>query len=84
MSAQACIFAGGRSVKLTYRTALQLLPPGDTVYSLAESGGGAEPAEVLEVCDGWLETSVGILDFDDHGQTWWLTRRVAEEMTKGR
>lgn len=63
---------------LTYRTAVKLLPPGDTVYSLSELGG-VEPAEVLEVCDGWLETSVGILDFDDHGCTWWLTRKVAME-----
>lgn len=63
---------------LTYRTAVKLLQPGDTVYSLSESGG-VEPAEVLEVCDGWLETSIGILDFDDHGCTWWLTRKVAIE-----
>ena len=69
-------------MRLTYRNALDLLPPGDTVYSLHESGG-IEPATVLEVCDGWLETSVGILDFEDHGVTWWLTKRVAEEATEG-
>lgn len=65
---------------LTYRKAAKLLPPGDIVYSLAGSGG-IEPATVLEVCDGWLETSVGILDFDDHGCTWWLTETVAAENT---
>ena len=69
-------------MRLTYRNALYLLPPGDTVYSLSELGGGIEPATVLEVRDGWLETSVGILDFDDHGVTWWLTKRVAEEATE--
>lgn len=63
---------------LTYRKAVELLPPGDTVYSLNVSGG-IEPATVLEVCDGKLETNVGILDFDDHGCTWWLTKRVAME-----
>lgn len=62
---------------LTYRDAAKLLPPGDVVYSLTELG--VEPATVLEVCDGWLETNVGILDFDDHGCTWWLTERVAVE-----
>ena len=69
-------------MRLTYRNACDLLPPGDTVYSLSELGG-IEPATVLEVCDGWLETSVGILDVDDHGTAWWLTKRVAEEVTKG-
>ena len=69
-------------MRLTYRNARDLLPPGDTVYSLSKSGG-VEPATVLEVCDGWLETSVGILDFDDHGVTWWLTKKVAEEATEG-
>lgn len=66
---------------LTYRNAVKLLPPGDTVWSLSESGG-VESVEVLEVCDGWLETSAGILDFEDHGCTWWLTRRVAMEHIK--
>ena len=69
-------------MRLTFRNARDLLPPGDTVYSLSESGG-IEPATVLKVCDGWLETSVGILDFDDHGTAWWLTKRVAEEATEG-
>lgn len=65
-------------MRMTYRNACDLLPPGDTVYSLSESGG-VEPVTVLAVCNGWLETSVGILDFDDHGVTWWLTKRVADE-----
>jgi hypothetical protein len=63
---------------ITYRKAVQLLKPGDVVFSLDELGGVA-PVTVLEVCDGWLETDIGILDFDDHGYTWWLTQKVAME-----
>ena len=63
---------------ITYRKAVQLLTHGDVVFSLDELRGGA-PVTVLEVCDGWLETDIGILDFDDHGCTWWLTERVAME-----
>lgn len=63
---------------LTYREAKKLLPTGDTVWYLTASGGVA-PAIVEEVCDGWLETSKGILNFDEHGSTWWLTEHVAKE-----
>lgn len=42
-------------------------------------GGGVAATRVLEVCEGWLETDAGILDFDDHGISWWLTKIVAEE-----
>ncbi|MBO4938886.1 MAG: hypothetical protein J6C98_07805 [Oscillospiraceae bacterium] len=63
---------------LTYRKAVELLPPGDTVWSLTETGN-IEPATVLEVCNGWLETNIEILDFEDHGRTWWLTKAVATE-----
>lgn len=62
---------------LTYNIARKLLPPGDRVYFLDDQGGIQE-AVVLEVCDGWLETSVGILDFEDHRCNWWLTRKCAE------
>ena len=67
---------------LSYRNAVKLLPPGDIVYSLSESRG-VEQATVMEVCDGWLETSIGILDFDDHGTTWWLTRTEAIRQSEG-
>ena len=64
---------------ITYRKAVQLLTPGDVVFSLDELRGGVAPVTVLEVCDGWLETDIGILDFDDHSCTWWFTERVAME-----
>lgn len=64
--------------RLTQKRLLPLLPPGDVVYILTPAGGVAV-THVLEVCDGWLETDAGILDFDDHGISWWLTKTVAEE-----
>lgn len=63
---------------ITYRKAYKILSPGDVVFSLGEFGG-VVPVTILEVCDGWLETDIGILDFDEHGYTWWLTERVAIE-----
>lgn len=63
---------------LTQRKLLPLLPPGDVVYTLTPAGGVAA-TRVLEVCDGWLETDAGPLDFDDHRVSWWLTKIVAEE-----
>lgn len=68
---------------ITHRKAVELLPPGDVVYSLTEAGGVA-PVRVLEVCDGWLETDAGILDFEDHGCTWWLTETIAKQKTNNR
>lgn len=63
---------------MTYRRAGKLLTLGDIVYSL-DGLGDIRDAIVQEICPGWLETTVGILDFDDHGCTWWLTRKVAAE-----
>lgn len=67
-------------MRLTHKTALQLLPPGDVVYTLTAAGGVAE-VRVLEVCDGWLETDHGMLDFDDHTRLWWLTGHEASRAT---
>lgn len=61
-----------------YRKAKKLLQPGDLVYTL-DDHDTIHPAKIAEICDGWLETDIGILDFDDHGITWWLTQRVAME-----
>lgn len=63
---------------ITYGKAYKILCPGDVVFSLDELLG-VTPVTVLEVCDGWLETDIGILDFEDHGYTWWLTKKVAME-----
>lgn len=63
---------------VTYRKCRNLLRPGEYVYTMGPYGGVVE-AKVLEICDGWLETDFGILDFDDHGCTWWFTLSVAKE-----
>jgi hypothetical protein len=63
---------------ITYRKARKLLGVGDVVFSF-DKFYEVTPATVHEICDGWLETDIGILDFDDHGYTWWLTQKVAME-----
>ena len=63
---------------VTYRKCRNLLRPGDYVYTIDHSRRLVE-AKVLEICDGWLETDFGMLDFDDHGCTWWFTLSVAKE-----
>jgi hypothetical protein len=63
---------------ITYSKAKKLLPPGDVVYTV-NSQFQVIPATVLEVCAGWLRTTAGNLDFQDHGYTWWLTERAAME-----
>lgn len=64
---------------ITYRQAKKLLPPpGDVVY-VADSKCGILEAKVLEVCALHLRTDAGPLDFQDHGYTWWLTRKAALE-----
>lgn len=63
---------------ITYRKCRNLLRQDDYVYTIGPYGGVVE-AKVLEICDGWLEIDFGILDFDDHGCTWWLTEKVAKE-----
>lgn len=63
---------------VTYRKCQYLLRPGDYVYTIYNNV--VVEAIVLEICDGWLETDFGILDFDDHGCLWWLTLKVAKEV----
>lgn len=66
---------------LTRKRLLPLLPPGDVVYILTPAGG-VTGTEVLEVCDGWVETASGPLDYDDHGVSWWLTMTEAKKHTR--
>ena len=65
---------------LTFRTAKKRITPGDVVFILLS--GRIVPAQVQEIYDGWLKTTVGILDFEEVGDTWFLTEIVAKE--KGR
>lgn len=62
---------------ITYQKANDLLSPGHVVYT--KINGEVIPVVVLEICDGWIETEIGILDFEDHSCAWWLTKKVAED-----
>ena len=62
---------------ITTKQAKKLLQPGSIVFSKLNSE--IVECTVLEICDGWLETDFEILDFEDHGITWYLTKKVAEE-----
>lgn len=68
---------------ITYRKAKKLLNPGDIIYSIGAYGGVVK-ATIWEICDGWLETDFGIMDFDDHRTTWWLTERCAVEICESK
>lgn len=62
---------------LTYRKAKQLLGSGDQVYIIAD--GRVEQQKIIRIHRDSLLVQDGYLYFDDHGQTWWLTRKVAQE-----
>ena len=66
--------------RLTFRTARKILTVGDAVFVLL--CGRCETAEILEICDGWLETTIGVLDFEEVGYNWFLTETVAKEKVK--
>lgn len=63
---------------ITYAQAKKLLHIGDIVFAMPDYHS-IVPARVAEIQDGWLETDIGVLDFEDHRYTWWLTERVAME-----
>jgi hypothetical protein len=65
---------------LTFRTARRLLAPGDVVFILLS--GRIVPAQVLEICDGWIETTAAVLDFEEVGDTWFLTEIIAKEKSR--
>lgn len=62
---------------ITQQQARKYLEPGDVVY-LAR-GGGIARAWIRKVGTQFLDTDRGILEYEDHGYTWWLTKRVARE-----
>ena len=62
---------------ITYQKVKQLLGPGDQVYIIAD--GQVEEQKIIRIHMDSLLVQDGYLYFDDHGQTWWLTRLVAQE-----
>lgn len=67
---------------VTHKKARKLLKPLESVFAIDHTGEVVE-AVVSEIHDGWLETDFGILDFDDHGTTWWFTLLVSKEKVYG-
>lgn len=66
---------------ITYRQALELLPPGDTVY--CTNGKATIPAKVVSVEIDHLVTDEDILCFEEHGELWWLTEKEAAKAVAG-
>ena len=60
---------------ITYAKAKELISPGDSVWIISD--GKVEAQEVISINADSLHVKDGFLDFFDHGQTWWLTKRVA-------
>lgn len=58
---------------ITYRQAKKLLPVGDVVFVVTEDGG--EEAVVEKVLQTCLKTDKGYLDYDLHGDLWFLTEK---------
>ena len=49
------------------------------MWSTLHGGGGIVRAWIRKVGTQFLDTDRGILEYEDHGYTWWLTKRVARE-----
>lgn len=62
---------------ITYKKAKQLLAPGDHVFIIAN--GQVEEQMIIRIFRDSLLVRDGYLYFDEAGQTWWLTRLVAQE-----
>lgn len=66
---------------ITYRQAHKYLQPGDVAYTT--NGKQIVPAQILRVGYQYLDTDVDVLYFEDHGDLWWLTEKVAKENIHG-
>lgn len=62
---------------ITYTKAKTLLAPGDVVYTT--NGREVIQARISKILADHLLTDVDCLFYDEHGSTWWLTKRVAKE-----
>ena len=61
---------------ITHAKVKQLLSPGDAVYIL---DGGVVAVTVEKILADSIKAGGGFLYNDDHGETWWLTEKVAKE-----
>lgn len=62
---------------ITYAKAKEIIFPGDSVYIISD--GEVVGQEVISINADSLHVKDGWLDFCEHGQTWWLTKRVATD-----
>ena len=62
---------------ITYAKARALLSPGDMVFAVAS--GKVLEAKVIKVLPDVILTDIDELFFDEHGYTWFLTKKVAKE-----
>lgn len=67
---------------MTYRQAKQLLDIGDTVYIVV--GGAVVEQRIIRIRKDALAVSDGYLYFDEVGDSWWLTKKVALENAGGK
>ena len=65
---------------ITYRQARKYLQPGDVVYTT--NGKRIVPAQISRIGGEYMDTDVDVLYFEDHGNLWWLTEKVAKEKVK--
>lgn len=57
---------------ITYRKAKELLVPGEDVF--IREDGKVVPVKVLGIYADILRVEGGYLQYDTHGEEWWLTR----------
>lgn len=67
---------------MTYRQAKQLLDIGDTVYIVM--GGVVVEQKIKRIHKDALAVEDGYLYFDEVGDSWWLTKKVALENAGGK
>lgn len=66
---------------LSYRKAKQLLDIGDTVYII--EGGRILELKIIRIHQDALAVRDGYLYFDEVGESWWLTKRGAQDALSG-
>lgn len=62
---------------ITYLKARALLAPGDKVFIITNAQ--VEDQKIIWIYRDSIVVQDGWLYFEDHGQSWWLTRLVAQE-----
>ena len=67
---------------ITAAKAKALLKPGDCVYII--ENGAVQSETVKAILADSLRVTNGFLYFEEHGNDWWLTKKVAAENAGGK